>query len=122
MKTIKGIDDSLRLEIIGEYLSGASKYSLVKKYNLYGSGQLISWLRIFGIEDRPQAGLPLKEVEMSKSESEELQSLRQELKQLKKDLAHERLRSTAYDKMIALAEEKFNIDIRKKSGSKPSKR
>jgi hypothetical protein len=34
MKKVKGIDDALRLQIIQEHLSGASKCSLVRKYKL----------------------------------------------------------------------------------------
>lgn len=40
------------------------------------------------------------------------------LKKAQKEAELEKLRAKAYDKMINLAEERFNIPIRKKSGTK----
>lgn len=42
----------------------------------------------------------------------------QELKRLKKALELEKIRSEAYNHMIELAEQQFNIPIRKKTGTK----
>ena len=42
----------------------------------------------------------------------------EELKRLNKELREERLRSLANSTMIDLAEKRFNIPIRKKSGAK----
>ena len=42
----------------------------------------------------------------------------QELKRLKRALELEKIRSEAYNHMIDLAEQQFNIPIRKKSGTK----
>ena len=117
MQTRKGVDDSLRQVIIQEHLSGASKYSLSKKYNL-GTGNVISyWMRIFGVNDAP------REEEMSKSqESERIAALEKELKVVKASLSYEKMRADAYDKMIEIAEEKFNLPIRKKAGTKRQRR
>jgi site-specific recombinase XerD len=56
------------------------------------------------------------------SESETVASLRKELRQLRKSLAEEHLRSIAYAKMIDIAEEMYHIEIRKKAGTKQSER
>jgi hypothetical protein len=53
-----------------------------------------------------------------KTPEERLQELEAENKRLQKALELEKLRSKAYDTMINLAEETFNIPIRKKSGTK----
>ena len=53
-----------------------------------------------------------------KTPEERLQELEAENKRLQKPLKLEKLRSKAYDTMINLAEETFNIPIRKKSGTK----
>lgn len=55
-------------------------------------------------------------------ESETIQALRKELRGLQRALAEEKLRSLAYDKMIDVAEEMFHIEIRKKVGTKQSRR
>lgn len=53
-----------------------------------------------------------------KTPEERLQELEAENRRLQKALELEKLRSKAYDTMINMAEETFNIPIRKKSGTK----
>ena len=54
--------------------------------------------------------------------SEEFELLRQENALLKVQLADERLRRETFEKMIEIAEKRFNIAIEKKSGAKRSKK
>ena len=49
---------------------------------------------------------------------EQIRELKAELKKARKEAELEKLRAHAYDTMINLAEERFNIPIRKKSGTK----
>ena len=117
-KSPRKITDREKLQIIEEHLSGSSIYSLCKKYSLYSS-QIYSWLSQYGIEKKKT------DIEMmirKESESDRIQLLQKELRQLRKELAEEKLRSLAYDKMIDVAEEMFHIEIRKKVGTKQSKR
>ena len=118
MRKNRDLTDEIRLQVIQEYLDGASKYSLVKKYNLKSSKKIKIWMIKFGIEDREQS--PFKPFAMAKkqTESEKVAALQAEIKRLKKDLAYEKMRSDAYDTMIDVAEEMFNIPIRKKAGTK----
>ncbi|MDD4636203.1 MAG: hypothetical protein PHI48_04605 [Bacteroidales bacterium] len=51
MKKSKGVTDDFRFQIIQEYLAGASKYSLKKKYNLCDCARIRQWMIKFGIED-----------------------------------------------------------------------
>lgn len=53
-------------------------------------------------------------------ESEELSRLKQENKELRRQLAQERMKAEAYDTMIDVAEEMFKIPVRKKPGTKQS--
>jgi len=53
-----------------------------------------------------------------KSPEERLKELEAENRRLQKALELEKLRSKAYDTMIDVAEETFNIPIRKKAGTK----
>jgi hypothetical protein len=50
--------------------------------------------------------------------SKDTDSLETELASLKEELKYQRLRADAYDEMINVAEEQFNIKIRKKVGAK----
>jgi transposase-like protein len=120
MKKVKGIDDAMRLQIINEHLSGASKGSLVRKYKLTHSQRITEWMRTFGLEESisavPEGFMKHRKKE---EESEEVQQLRLENKRLKVELIQARLTSKAYDTMIDVAEEMFQIPIRKKPGTKP---
>jgi hypothetical protein len=49
---------------------------------------------------------------------DDIKALQAEVARLQKELKHEKLRADAYDTMIDIAETKFNIPIRKKSGAK----
>ena len=53
-----------------------------------------------------------------KSKDDQIRELQAQLKQARKDAELEKLRAKAYDTMINVAEETFNIPIRKKSGTK----
>ena len=50
--------------------------------------------------------------------AEDYDALRAEITRLKKELRHEKMRSEALDTMIYVAEEMFNIRVRKKAGTK----
>lgn len=65
------------------------------------------------------------EESMSKDQEKDIQEVPQtesemkaEIARLKESLRKEQLRADAYNEMITLAEERFNIPIRKKSGTK----
>ena len=124
MRKIKGIDDTVRMQIIEEYLEGASKYSLVKKYKLGDAKSICQWMLIFGIEDPrkspPPCGIMAKK-KRDQETSDQVKFLELEIKKLRKELAVERIKAEAYDTMIEIAEKEFNIPIRKKSDTKQSK-
>ena len=52
------------------------------------------------------------------SRSKDTESLKAELTNLREELKYQRLRADAYDEMINVTEEQFNIKIRKKVGAK----
>ena len=54
----------------------------------------------------------------NKSKDDQIRELKAALKKVQKEAELEKLRAKAYGKMIDLAEERFNIPIRKKSGTK----
>ena len=54
----------------------------------------------------------------NRSKDDQIRELKASLKKAQKEAELEKLRAKAYDKMIDLAEERFNIPIRKKSGTK----
>lgn len=55
------------------------------------------------------------------NQAEEIKALREEVLELKKKLYNETMRADFYDTMIDVAEEMFDIEIRKKASTGQSK-
>lgn len=67
----------------------------------------------------PQTYLePPTDDDMAKTTDERLREKDAEIKRLRKALELEKLRSKAFSTMIDVAEEMFNIPVRKKAGTK----
>ena len=93
---------------------------MVAKYHLSCKNVLLAWIDKF-VNATNELSLPENQSEdpmAKKNPEEELKMLKAENKRLEKALELEKLRATAYDTMITLAEQTFNIPIRKKSGTK----
>lgn len=120
MRKMRGICDSFRLEVLEDYLVGpCSKISIEKKYGL-SKGQVLHWLRIFGLPDKlnpiDMAKQPFEDADAKTSA--EILSLKLRIKQLESSLQEAEMARDAYDCMIDLAEEKYHIKVRKNSDAR----
>ena len=105
--------------ILREYfLEGASKNSLAKKYN--SSFPSISRI-ISKFEAENDKSTLLMKNKPTDSQAEELKALREEVLSLQRQLRDEKMRADFYETMVDVAEETFNIEIRKKAGTGQSK-
>ena len=123
MRKIKGVDDGLRLQIIEEHLSGSSKGSLARKYGIKGGSYCITkWMRTFGITETGEHAVPEELMKKAKASGKpvEVLALEREVKELKAKLARERMRADAYETLVGLAEETYQIEIRKNFATKQS--
>lgn len=69
-------------------------------------------------ELNPELAILMKKKSVTSSEKDaEVAALKRELLSVKKELMREKLRAKAFDTMIDVAEEMFNIPIRKKAGT-----
>ncbi|MFR9511700.1 MAG: transposase [Rikenellaceae bacterium] len=113
--------DEDRIQIVSDYVQGKmTAAEIVAKYNLSGRQVLLNWVDKFVNE---QNSLPLPEPQNTSSMAQEdpqqkIKELEAQNKRLQQALELEKLRSKAFDTMINVAEETFNIPIRKKSGTK----
>lgn len=94
---------------------------LVEKYGLSSRQVLFSWMdkfvnekELISLSDN-QSDDPMAK---KKNPEDQIRELQAENKRLEKALELEKLRAKAYDTMINIAEQTFNIPIRKKSGTK----
>ena len=113
--------DDDRVQIVREYLeSGLSAEKITQKYHISSRSVLFSWMDKFLNE---KDSLPLlsespTDDDMAKTTDERLKEKDAEIKRLRKALELEKLRSKAFSTMIDVAEEMFNIPVRKKAGTK----
>lgn len=116
MKKVNHYSDQFKRQVVIEILSGDESLEYYRrKYRIGGSNTLSKWIDKFGSE------API-EMSMKKRDGDELAELRAQISHLRRELEHERLRREAYQIMIKIAEEEFNIPIEKKFGVKQSKR
>lgn len=116
MKEVKHYSDQFKRRVVDEILWGEESLEYYRrKYKIGGSMTLSRWLDKFASEEY----LPMA---TKKKEADELAELKAELALLRRELEDERLRRQAYELMVKIAEEEFNIPIEKKSGVKRPKK
>ena len=109
------IPDELKLEIVRDYLlNGINQYQIAKNYGI-GQQSVSRIIRNFA-SSNDKSALLMKN-RPTDSQADEIKALREEVMELKKKLHSETMRADFYDTMIDVAEEMFNIEIRKKAGT-----
>lgn len=114
------LDEENRISLVIEILSGKRTPEEVRQsYSLASINSVYTWIGKY-VSQTSSLSLPSEnEDDMSnKSKDEQIRELKAQLQQAQKEAELERLRAKAYDTMINVAEETFNIPIRKKSGTK----
>lgn len=129
----KHYSPEFKIKVCREHLeTGASLRSLTIKYDLLSHSLIHEWLRRFNfIKDTKQESIcnfntnksrMSKSTENSNSKDFELLQLEQRVKELEQQLKDAEMKAIAYSTMVDIAEKEFNIPIRKKYNTKPSKK
>ena len=121
-KVIRRYEPAERVEIVREFLTGKfTVRQIMDKYMINSQATLFSWLAAHINEAQSlslQANTENDSDMANKSKDDQIRELKERLRQAEKRAEMEELRAKAYSKMIDVAEETFNIPIRKKSGTK----
>jgi len=135
-KANKYFTDSEKHHIIQELLeTGCTKAEIWEKYTgqTEEHGQLLRWMRKLGYDStiktrRPNLDIKITDVakrkkseDSSKEDFESLQ-LKKRIAELEDKLKDAEMKAIAYSTMVDIAEKEFNIPIRKKYNTKPSKK
>ena len=113
------ISQETKIDVVREYLlNGISQSQVADKYGI-AQETVSSIIRNF-VASNDKSTLLMKN-RPTDSQSDEIKALREEILELKKKLYHETMRADFNDTMIDVAEEMFNIEIRKKAGTGQSK-
>lgn len=118
--TVQKAEEHDRLNAVLDILKGITTAEEVrKKYDITSINSVYTWIGKYVSQEKSLSLEAPTEGNMAKkSKDEQIQELKSQLKQARKEAEIEKLRAHAYDTMITLAEETFNIPIRKKSGTK----
>lgn len=116
-----------KLIIIKDYLSGnETKRAVYKRYTGYAAehGKLIKWMRELGVVDKSVNRSNFVSMSNKKKSTIDFEKLQLEnrIAELEKQLKDAEMKAIAFSTMVDIAEKEFNIPIRKKLNTKPSKK
>ena len=109
------ITDAFRYKVVSDYLSKGGSFKESARRNDISESTLQRWISIFAPSSEFETELIEGEEYMDKEEKKKLEK---RIKDLEKALEYSNLRADAYKKAIDIAEDKFNITLLKKSGTK----
>ena len=124
-RTPQVFSDAFKLEVVRDYLSsGLSKEAIARKYGIRSHSGVQRWLHQFGYAAPNAEMINFKDIipaDLSKKKATSTHSglsAQEQIRQLKKQLEDEQLRSEMYLRMIEIAETQYHIPVRKKPDTK----
>lgn len=131
MKTQKLYEEHFKRQVVLEVLRGQiTKEEARRRYNIAGKSTVLKWMRVMaGLKASAVGTDPLPILRSMGNEEEktppkdgiEQVKLHAEIKRLKAALEHAELKGRAYQIMVEIAREQYDIDLEKKPGAKQSK-
>lgn len=108
--------EQIRRKVVNEFRSG--KYTALELADLYhcSSQTIYNWIYKYSPGDSPQVNV----VEMSESADQKVKDLQQKVADLERALGQKQIKVDFYEKMLELAEEQYDLDLKKNSSSKQS--
>lgn len=114
-------EQSFMNKVVGDYMAGDESMSQVAARYKITKAQVAYWYSVFSSELRQTTlETPITSTAMTEQEKKELDALKKQNEELRKKLDHANMKAFAFQTMIEVAEEQFNIEIQKKPGTKPS--
>lgn len=114
--------EDFKWKVVQEVISGKlNKEEARRAYGIRSNCAILYWMRKFSGNDdyRRMHSFSTDLLQMSESKAEK--ALEDRIKQLEADLRRAELRADLWQKMVEVAEDKLQIDIKKKYGAQPSK-
>lgn len=108
--------DQIRRKAVEEFRSG--KYTAKELSDLYHCAPqtIYRWIYKYSPADSPSVNV----VEMSDSSDYKVKKLKQKIAELERALGQKQIQVDLYAKMVELAEEEYDLDLKKNISGKPS--
>jgi len=111
-----------KMKIVKEVLDGKlTKTEAQRVYGLGGKSAILNWMRKFNLVSNCNLTEKNLLLESSMPKKDEDLEKDQKIRVLEKALESERNKSALFEKIIEIAEEKYGLEIRKKSEAKQSR-
>ena len=108
--------EQIKRKVVKDFRSG--KYTVIELADLYHCTDvtIYRWIHKYSPADSPSVNV----VEMSKSTDQKVKDLQTKITELERALGQKQIKVDFYEKMLELAEQEYNLDLKKSSSSKPS--
>lgn len=122
MRKTKKYENSFKRQVILEVLSGSvTKEEARKRYEIGGKSTILDWMREYaGLKMKLTGSNPIPLLRDMKEDTNKAE-LEEKIKQLEARLEYAELKGRAYQIMVEIAKEQYNLDLEKKSGAKQFK-
>jgi len=122
MKTSKNYNDAFKRKVVAEVLSGSiTKEQARVRYGIGGNSTILDWMRKYAGFKMRTSGLDPLPILQTMNTDESKEELKDKIKQLEAKLEYSELKGRAYQIMVEIAKEQYNLDLEKKSGAKQFK-
>lgn len=119
MNDLEKFSEASRRKIVTEVLSGSlTKERARLVYGIRSKSAILEWMRIFAGLPRNAAVDPVPLLKSMSAENNEVKALKLRIKQLEEELNLSRLKGKAYQIMVEIAKEDYDLDLEKKPGAK----
>lgn len=122
MKESKTYNEAFKRKVVTEVLSGRlTKEQARLRYGIGGKTTILDWMRKYAGFKMRTAGCDPLPILRNMSTDESKEELKDKIEQLEAKLEYAELKGRAYQIMVEIAKEQYNLDLEKKSGAKQSK-
>lgn len=114
--------EAFKWQVVQEVLTGKlTKEAAMVAYGIKSNCAILYWMRKYSGNEDYRHTHSLTSNLSAMQNSKEQNELKERIKQLEEELRKATLRADLWQKMIEVAEEQLQIDIKKKYGAQPSK-
>ena len=116
----RAFTEAFKMQVLSDYYSnGCNVRATARKWGIVHQN-ILQWLKDSCKNQNKDVSLPQEESEtdMSSEEKQDILALQERISQLEKSLEYERLRVSAYERLIEIVKQEDGIDVLKKDGAK----
>jgi transposase-like protein len=106
---------AFKMKVVEEVENGLISVEAARKlYRIPGCGTIPEWVKKYGMNERIGRTVRI----MTREEELEIIRLRKEVKRLERALDDSQLRALAWESLVEVADEEYNLDLKKNFGPK----